>query len=96
MGDVYARSLTRQGYGAEVDAIRAANPRPSPRHSQVPPEAEAVLGQLAVTGGSDQLRAELKAWDDVADVVMVGLPPGAPWRVIDRTLRAAAPRPGGR
>ena len=30
MGDVYARSVTEQGYGDEVKAVLAANPRPSP------------------------------------------------------------------
>ena len=91
MGDVYARSLADQGYGAEVDAIRAANPRPGPRHGQVPAEAEAVLGQLAATGTPDQVRVQLERWDDLADVVVIGLPPGAPWQTIETTLRAAAP-----
>jgi alkanesulfonate monooxygenase SsuD/methylene tetrahydromethanopterin reductase-like flavin-dependent oxidoreductase (luciferase family) len=91
MGDVYARSLTRQGHGAEVDAIRAANPRPSPRHGRVPAEADAVLGQLAATGAPDRVRAQLERWDDAADIVMIGLPPGVPWEVLDATLRAAAP-----
>ena len=31
MGEVYARSVSGQGYAAEVQAIIAANPRPSPR-----------------------------------------------------------------
>jgi alkanesulfonate monooxygenase SsuD/methylene tetrahydromethanopterin reductase-like flavin-dependent oxidoreductase (luciferase family) len=93
MGDVYARSLTEQGYGAEVRAIRAANPHPSPRGGRVPAEAEAVLGQLAATGAAGQVNAQLERWDDAADVVMVGLPPDIPWPAIETTLRAAAPRP---
>ena len=92
MGDVYAGSLTRQGYGGEVEAIRAANPRPSPRTGRVPAEAEAVLHQLAATGTPGAVRAQLQRWDDVADVVMVGLPPGVSWATIETTLRAAAPR----
>ena len=84
--------MSRQGYEAEVRAIRAANPRPSPRSGQVPASAEAVLGQLAATGTSDQVRAQLDEWEDAADIVMVGLPPGVPWEVIQTTLRAAAPR----
>jgi alkanesulfonate monooxygenase SsuD/methylene tetrahydromethanopterin reductase-like flavin-dependent oxidoreductase (luciferase family) len=95
MGDVYARSLTEQGYGAEVEAIRAANPRPSPRSGHVPAEAEAVLGQLAVTGTSEQVRAQLGRWHDTTDIVVIGLPPGLPWPAIEATLRAAAPRPPG-
>lgn len=92
MGDLYADSLSRQGYAPEVGAIRAANPRPSPRSGQVPASAEAVLGQLAATGTPEEVRAELDRWDDAADIVMVGLPPGVPWEVIETTLRAAAPR----
>ena len=34
MGDVYARSLTEQGYGAEVEAIRAANPPQPPQRAR--------------------------------------------------------------
>jgi alkanesulfonate monooxygenase SsuD/methylene tetrahydromethanopterin reductase-like flavin-dependent oxidoreductase (luciferase family) len=91
MGDVYADSLSRQGYAAEVAAIRAANPRPSPRSGHVPAPAEAVLGQLAAIGTADQVRAQLDRWDGAADVVMVGLPPGVPWEVIETTLHAARP-----
>jgi hypothetical protein len=94
MGDVYARSLIRQGYAAEVAAILAANPRPSPRRGVVPSEADAVLGQLAASGTTDQVRAQLAAWDDLADVVMVGLAPGIGWETIETTLRAAAPQSG--
>jgi alkanesulfonate monooxygenase SsuD/methylene tetrahydromethanopterin reductase-like flavin-dependent oxidoreductase (luciferase family) len=93
MGDVYARSLTEQGYGAEVEAIRAANPHPGPRSGHIPAEAEAVLRQLAVTGTPDQIRAQLGRWHDATDIVVVGLPPGIPWPAIEATLRAAAPRP---
>jgi alkanesulfonate monooxygenase SsuD/methylene tetrahydromethanopterin reductase-like flavin-dependent oxidoreductase (luciferase family) len=92
MGDVYARSLTQQGYGAEVRAIRAANPHPSPRSGRVPAEAEAVLGQLAATGTPDRVRAQVAAWEEAADVVVIGLPPGIPWETVESTLRAAAPR----
>ena len=91
MGDVYARSLTAQGYGAEVEAIRAANPRPSPSSGRVPGEGEAVLSQLTATGTGGQVRAQLERWDDGADIVVIGLPPRIPWQVIETTLRAAAP-----
>jgi alkanesulfonate monooxygenase SsuD/methylene tetrahydromethanopterin reductase-like flavin-dependent oxidoreductase (luciferase family) len=96
MGDVYARSLTEQGYGTEVEAIRAANPRPTLRGGRVPAEADAVLGQLATTGRAQEVRAQLERWDDVADVVVIGLPPGLPWPAVETTLRAAAPCPPGR
>ncbi|MGZ4550048.1 MAG: LLM class flavin-dependent oxidoreductase [Blastococcus sp.] len=93
MGDVYADSLARQGHAAEVRAIRAANPRPSPRSGRLPDEAGALLGQLAATGTPEEIHAQLERWDDVADIVMIGLPPGVPWQVVETTLRAAAPQP---
>lgn len=91
MGDVYARSLSQQGYGDAVRAILAANPRPSPRRGVVPAEAQVVLDQLAVYGTPGQVRDRLEPWDRSADVVMVGLPPGLSWPSIEATLRAAAP-----
>jgi len=92
MGDVYARGLVRQGYADEVQATLAANPRPSPRTGRIPPEAGALLTQLAVTGTPEQIGAGLERWEQQADIVMIGLPPGLPWVGIERTLRAAAPR----
>jgi alkanesulfonate monooxygenase SsuD/methylene tetrahydromethanopterin reductase-like flavin-dependent oxidoreductase (luciferase family) len=91
MGDVYATSVSRQGYAAEVKQIIAANPRPSPRRGTVPPGAEAVLDQLAAYGTADQVTKQLGEWDRAADIVTVMLPPGLPWEAIDATLRAAAP-----
>ncbi len=38
MGNLYAESLTRQGYGAEVAEVRDANPRPSPGRAASPPQ----------------------------------------------------------
>ena len=93
MGDVYASSVSRQGYAAEVKEIIAANPRPSPRRGTVPPGAEPVLGQLTAYGTAAQVGDQLKEWDRVADIVTVMLPPGLPWPVIDATLRAAIPHP---
>jgi alkanesulfonate monooxygenase SsuD/methylene tetrahydromethanopterin reductase-like flavin-dependent oxidoreductase (luciferase family) len=92
MGDVYARSVASQGYAAEVKAVIAANPRPSPRHGTVPPDAQVVLDQLAACGTRDQVRQQLEPWDGVADVVGILLPPGLPWSAIEATLVAAAPR----
>jgi len=59
MGEVYARSVSGNGYAAQVQAIIAANPRPSPRRGTVPPGAQAVLGQLAAYGTCDQVREQL-------------------------------------
>jgi alkanesulfonate monooxygenase SsuD/methylene tetrahydromethanopterin reductase-like flavin-dependent oxidoreductase (luciferase family) len=91
MGDVYSRSMSGQGYATEVGAILAANPQPSPRRGIVPPEAQIVLDQLAAYGTRDQVREQLKPWDDAADIVTVLLPPGMPWHNIEATLLAAAP-----
>lgn len=92
MGDVYATSVSGQGYAAEVQSIIAANPRPSPRHGTVPPEAQGVLDQLAVYGTGAQVGEQLQRWDAAADIVALMLPPGLPWPTIEATLRAAAPR----
>jgi hypothetical protein len=94
MGDVYRRSVSGQGYAAEVRAILAANPRPSPRHGVVPPDADVVLEQLAAYGTSDQVRRQLAQWDQAADIVTILLPPGLPWSSIEATLLAAAPGTG--
>jgi alkanesulfonate monooxygenase SsuD/methylene tetrahydromethanopterin reductase-like flavin-dependent oxidoreductase (luciferase family) len=91
MGDVYARFVADQGYAAEVRAILAANPRPSPRRGVVPPAAQAVLDQLTVYGTSGEVRDRLEAWHEAADIVTIGLPPGLPWPDIEATLHAAAP-----
>jgi hypothetical protein len=91
MGDIYRSSVSGQGYAAEVSAILAANPRPSPRGGTVPGDAGAVLDQLAAYGTSGQVREQLQSWDQAADIVTILLPPGMPWHNIEATLRAAAP-----
>jgi alkanesulfonate monooxygenase SsuD/methylene tetrahydromethanopterin reductase-like flavin-dependent oxidoreductase (luciferase family) len=91
MGDVYARSVSGQGYAAEVSAILDANPRPSPRHGTVPAAAQVILDQLAAYGTAGQVREQLQPWEDAADIVVILLPPGLPWPSIEATLRAAAP-----
>ena len=91
MGEVYARSVSGQGYAAQVQAITAANPRPSPRRGIVPPGAQVVLDQLAAYGTCDQVREQLEPWDRAADIVTILLPPGMPWHNIEATLHAAAP-----
>jgi alkanesulfonate monooxygenase SsuD/methylene tetrahydromethanopterin reductase-like flavin-dependent oxidoreductase (luciferase family) len=91
MGEVYARSMSGQGYATEVSAVIAANPRPSPRRGFVPAEAQIVLDQLAAYGTCDQVREQLEPWDHTADIVTILLPPGMSWHNIEATLRAAAP-----
>jgi alkanesulfonate monooxygenase SsuD/methylene tetrahydromethanopterin reductase-like flavin-dependent oxidoreductase (luciferase family) len=96
MGEGYARSVSGQGYAAQVQAIIAANPRPSPRRGTVPPGAQVVLDQLAAYGTCGQVREQLQRWEHAADIVTILLPPGMPWHNIEATLQAAAPsaRPG--
>jgi alkanesulfonate monooxygenase SsuD/methylene tetrahydromethanopterin reductase-like flavin-dependent oxidoreductase (luciferase family) len=93
MGDIYRQSVAGQGYAAEVRAVLAANPRPSPRHGVVPPGAEIILDQLAAYGTSDQVRRQLTSWGQAADIVTILLPPGLSWPGIEATLLAAAPEP---
>jgi alkanesulfonate monooxygenase SsuD/methylene tetrahydromethanopterin reductase-like flavin-dependent oxidoreductase (luciferase family) len=91
MGEVYARSMSGQGYAAEVQAIITANPHPSPQRGTVPRGAQIVLDQLAAYGTCDQVREQLQPWDQAADIVTILLPPGMPWHNIEATLLAAAP-----
>jgi alkanesulfonate monooxygenase SsuD/methylene tetrahydromethanopterin reductase-like flavin-dependent oxidoreductase (luciferase family) len=91
MGDVYARSVARQGYATAVQAILDANPRPRPGAGVVPAEAQVVLDQLTAYGTAAQVRDRLAEWEDAVDLTMIGLPPGLPWPAIEATLRAAAP-----
>jgi hypothetical protein len=94
MGELYARSMSGQGYATQVRAIIAANPRPSPRRGTVPTEAQVVLDQLAAYGTCDQVREQLQHWDHAADIVTILLPPGMSWLSIEATLHAAAPGTG--
>jgi alkanesulfonate monooxygenase SsuD/methylene tetrahydromethanopterin reductase-like flavin-dependent oxidoreductase (luciferase family) len=91
MGDVYARSVSNQGYAAQVRAIIEANPRPNPLRGTIPPGAQPVLDQLAAYGTGEQVAEQLEAWDRAADIVSILLPPGLPWPTVEATLRAAAP-----
>jgi alkanesulfonate monooxygenase SsuD/methylene tetrahydromethanopterin reductase-like flavin-dependent oxidoreductase (luciferase family) len=91
MGDVYRRSVSGQGYATEVKAILNANPRPSPRHGTVPPDAQTILDQFAACGTRDQVSEQLMPWDQAADIVTILLPPGMSWPGIEATLLAAAP-----
>jgi alkanesulfonate monooxygenase SsuD/methylene tetrahydromethanopterin reductase-like flavin-dependent oxidoreductase (luciferase family) len=91
MGDAYAQVVAKQGYGDAVEAIRAANPRPSPARGTVPGDAQVILDQFTAYGSPDQVRSNLERWDSAVDILMIGLPPGLDWPTIEATLRAAAP-----
>jgi alkanesulfonate monooxygenase SsuD/methylene tetrahydromethanopterin reductase-like flavin-dependent oxidoreductase (luciferase family) len=92
MGDVYSRSLSKNGYAAEVAAVRAANPRPRPQGGVIPAEAERILDEFTAYGTGSQVRDRLECWDQTVDIVMVGCAPGLPWTMIESTLYAAAPK----
>jgi alkanesulfonate monooxygenase SsuD/methylene tetrahydromethanopterin reductase-like flavin-dependent oxidoreductase (luciferase family) len=91
MGDVYARFVASQGYGDAVEAVKKANPKPSPRHGEVPADAEVLMEQLTVYGSADKVREELKLWDAVVDITSLGFPPGTPWPSMEAAIRAGAP-----
>jgi alkanesulfonate monooxygenase SsuD/methylene tetrahydromethanopterin reductase-like flavin-dependent oxidoreductase (luciferase family) len=91
MGDVYAKSVSSQGYDTEVKTIISANPRPSPRHGTVPSDAEVILDQLTAYGTPGQVRQQLEPWDEATDIASIIVPPGLPWPTIEATIRAAAP-----
>ena len=60
MGAVYRDSLTRQGYGKEVQAVLAAN---APKFTgAVPADAEELLEQLIVYGTPAEARRRLARW----------------------------------
>ena len=60
MGNFYRDSLTRQGFGTDVQAVLAAN---APRfQGAVPPEAEELLEQLIVFGTPAEACRRLQRW----------------------------------
>jgi alkanesulfonate monooxygenase SsuD/methylene tetrahydromethanopterin reductase-like flavin-dependent oxidoreductase (luciferase family) len=92
MGEAYASSLANQGYGDEVEAIRAANPKLNPSNGLVPDSCTPLLDQLAAYGSPARVAAMAHAWDDAVDINAIGIPPGLPWEQIEAAIRAAAPR----
>ncbi len=94
MGDVYAQSVSAQGYADEVDMVLQANPKPSPSHGDIPAEAQILLDQLAVYGAPNKVREELRSWDDAVDVNVLGIAPGIPWPDMEAIIHAGAPDKG--
>lgn len=92
MGPLHPTFIAAQGYEAEVRAVQAANPRLTPSTGVIPAEAAVLIDELAAAGPEVVVREQLSPWDDVADIVIVGVPaPGTPWEVVEATLRAGAP-----
>lgn len=91
MGRIYARTIERLGFAAEVKTIQAANPNPST--STVPAEADVLLDELVVFGTPEAARARLARWYELgAELPIVSIPPNRPPEEIEETLSALAPR----
>ena len=60
MGPIYRDTLIRYGYKSEVEAVLEANAGARP--SIVPPEAEAMLEQLALYGTPEEVCEKLELW----------------------------------
>src|SRR6266852_2788627 len=90
MGPLYRRSLARQGFGREIDAVIGAN---TPRFTAaVPPEAEVLLEELTVFGTPVEARERLAQWHAAgADMPLVFIRPDLAPQEIERTLSAFAP-----
>jgi alkanesulfonate monooxygenase SsuD/methylene tetrahydromethanopterin reductase-like flavin-dependent oxidoreductase (luciferase family) len=90
MGPLYRRSLARQGFEREVEAVIVAN---TPRFAAaVPPEAETLLEELTVFGTPGEARARLAEWHAAgADMPMVFIRPNLSPAEIELTLSAFVP-----
>jgi alkanesulfonate monooxygenase SsuD/methylene tetrahydromethanopterin reductase-like flavin-dependent oxidoreductase (luciferase family) len=98
MGPLYRRSLARQGFGDEVEAVLAAN---TPRfRGEVPAAANVLLEELTVFGTPSDVREQRARWHGAGvDTLTLLLQPNLTPAAIDFTLRAfqpVAPSGGGR
>jgi alkanesulfonate monooxygenase SsuD/methylene tetrahydromethanopterin reductase-like flavin-dependent oxidoreductase (luciferase family) len=90
MGTLYRGSLVRQGFGAAVEAVLAANAGKPP--AVVPPEADVLLEQLTVYGTPAEARARLARWYEAgADLPVLLLPPHLSPAEIDFMLESLRP-----
>jgi alkanesulfonate monooxygenase SsuD/methylene tetrahydromethanopterin reductase-like flavin-dependent oxidoreductase (luciferase family) len=90
MGPLYRRSLARQGFGREIDAVLAAN---SPKFTgEVPAAADSLLEELTAFGTPAEARERLAQWHAAgADMPLVFLRPNLTPEQIERTLSAFGP-----
>jgi alkanesulfonate monooxygenase SsuD/methylene tetrahydromethanopterin reductase-like flavin-dependent oxidoreductase (luciferase family) len=90
MGPLYRRSLARQGFGREIDAVIGAN---TPKFAAaVPPEADRLLEELTAFGTPSEARERLAQWHTAgADMPLVFLRPNLSPEEIERTLSAFGP-----
>jgi alkanesulfonate monooxygenase SsuD/methylene tetrahydromethanopterin reductase-like flavin-dependent oxidoreductase (luciferase family) len=92
MGPFYAAAIAAHGYGAEVAALRDANPQPVPGRLHWPRAADPLLDQLAAVGTPAEVARQVAAWDGIADIVTVGVGP-VPADALFAAVEAAAPAP---
>jgi alkanesulfonate monooxygenase SsuD/methylene tetrahydromethanopterin reductase-like flavin-dependent oxidoreductase (luciferase family) len=90
MGPFYGDLVAASGFGAEIEAIRAANPKPRPGAVVWPSDADPLLAQLAVHGGPSEVASQIASWDRLADVVSICVGPG-PVESVLALVAAAAP-----
>jgi alkanesulfonate monooxygenase SsuD/methylene tetrahydromethanopterin reductase-like flavin-dependent oxidoreductase (luciferase family) len=93
MGTLYRQSLTRQGFGKEVEAVLAAN---TPKFTgAVPSDAEKLLEELTVFGTPPEARRRLAAWHDAgAALPVLLLRPNLAPEELEYTLNALRPDAG--
>jgi alkanesulfonate monooxygenase SsuD/methylene tetrahydromethanopterin reductase-like flavin-dependent oxidoreductase (luciferase family) len=89
MGPLYPRTMRRQGLGAAVDAVLAADPA----GREIPAGAEVLLDELLLWGAADTASAGLDAWYAAgAELPVVVLPPGRPVAELDAALETLSPQ----
>ena len=90
MGTLYRQSLTRQGFGKEVEAVLAAN---TPKFTgAVPPDAEELLEELIVFGTPPEARRRLAGWHEAgAALPVLLLRPNLSTEELEFTLNALRP-----
>jgi alkanesulfonate monooxygenase SsuD/methylene tetrahydromethanopterin reductase-like flavin-dependent oxidoreductase (luciferase family) len=91
MGTLYRQSLTRQGFGKEVESVLAAN---APKFTGiVPPDADPLLEELVVFGTPAEAQQRLARWHEAgAALPVMLLRPNLPQEELDFTLDALKPR----
>jgi len=90
MGTLYRQSLTRQGFGKEVESVLAAN---TPKFTgAVPPDAEELLEELTVFGTPPEARRRLARWHEAgAALPVLLLRPNLSAEELEFTLNALRP-----
>jgi alkanesulfonate monooxygenase SsuD/methylene tetrahydromethanopterin reductase-like flavin-dependent oxidoreductase (luciferase family) len=91
MGDNYSRLLTEQGFGEEVQAVIAANPRPRPGACVVPDELTRLWDEFLHVVPPEEAATALAPWDELGAVSGIGLPPMVPTDTLLEVIRGAAP-----